>query len=159
MNTIHSLAELRFISGGQTGIDRAVLDFCLSHGIDYGGWCPEGRLAEDGPIDGKYPLTEIPGGGYPERTMYNVVNSDATIIIYYKEKRGGTFLSYECVLNTKKPFLLLDMDILPTEAAAEKIRSFIELFTPQVINVSGPRASEWAEGYEICHKVLCELMG
>ena len=36
----------KIISGGQTGADRAALDFALDHGIPHGGWCPMGRLAD-----------------------------------------------------------------------------------------------------------------
>ena len=39
----------KIVSGGQTGADRAGLDFAIEHGIPHGGWCPKGRLAEDGP--------------------------------------------------------------------------------------------------------------
>ena len=38
----------KIISGGQAGADRAALDFALDHGIPHGGWCPRGRMAEDG---------------------------------------------------------------------------------------------------------------
>jgi hypothetical protein len=41
----------RIVSGGQTGVDRAALDVALELGIPCGGWCPRGRLAEDGAID------------------------------------------------------------------------------------------------------------
>lgn len=41
----------KVISGGQTGADRAALDWAIEHGIPHGGWCPKGRRAEDGPID------------------------------------------------------------------------------------------------------------
>lgn len=51
---------VRIISGGQTGVDRAALDFALQTGIACGGWCPKGRGAEDGPIGLKYPLKETP---------------------------------------------------------------------------------------------------
>lgn len=44
------LTQLTIISGGQTGVDRAVLDFALAHGIAHRGWCPRWRLADDGPI-------------------------------------------------------------------------------------------------------------
>jgi len=46
----------RIISGGQTGVDRAALDMAIHGGFACGGWCPAGRLAEDGPIASKYPL-------------------------------------------------------------------------------------------------------
>lgn len=38
----------KIISGGQTGADRAALDFALKHNIPYGGWVPKVRKAEDG---------------------------------------------------------------------------------------------------------------
>jgi len=43
------------ISGGQTGADRAALDFGLANGFRVGGWIPRDRLAEDGTISGRYP--------------------------------------------------------------------------------------------------------
>jgi len=62
----------KVISGGQTGADRAALDFAIAHGIPYGGWCPAGRLAEDGTIDARYILKETPSASYPQRTEWNV---------------------------------------------------------------------------------------
>ena len=35
---------MKLLSGGQSGVDRAVLDVALARGIAYGGWCPERRL-------------------------------------------------------------------------------------------------------------------
>lgn len=32
----------KVISGGQTGADRAGLDWAMSHQIPHGGWCPKG---------------------------------------------------------------------------------------------------------------------
>ena len=40
----------KIISGGQTGVDRAALDFAIEHDIPHGGWCPKDRKAEDGPL-------------------------------------------------------------------------------------------------------------
>jgi hypothetical protein len=48
----------KIISGGQTGADRAALDFAIYHGLPHGGWCPKGRLAEDGMIERRYELQE-----------------------------------------------------------------------------------------------------
>lgn len=47
----------KLVSGGQTGADRAALDWAIEHNIPHGGWCPKGRRAEDGPIDARYQLT------------------------------------------------------------------------------------------------------
>jgi hypothetical protein len=48
----------RIISGGQTGADRAALDFAIAHRIPHGGWCPKGRRAEDGVIPKRHALPE-----------------------------------------------------------------------------------------------------
>src|SRR5271165_5702183 len=70
----------RIVSGGQSGADRAALDWALSHNLPCGGWSPKGRKAEDGPINAKYPLKESSSGSYLQRTEWNVRDSDATIL-------------------------------------------------------------------------------
>jgi hypothetical protein len=49
----------KIISGGQTGADRAGLDFALQAGLQHGGCVPKGRKAEDGRIDDRYQLVEL----------------------------------------------------------------------------------------------------
>src|SRR5512139_1952957 len=66
----------KIVSGGQTGADRAGLDFAIEHGIPHFGWCPKGRKAEDGSIDWRYDLKETPSSDYPQRTEWNVRDSD-----------------------------------------------------------------------------------
>ena len=62
-------------------MDRAALDVALENDIACGGWCPKGRLAEDGPIDAKYPLTETESPLLTQRTEANVRDSDGTLIL------------------------------------------------------------------------------
>ena len=75
------IESLRIISGGQTGADRAALDWAIEHGIPHGGWCPLGRKAEDGRIDGRYQLNETPSSSYVLRTERNVRDSDGTVVL------------------------------------------------------------------------------
>jgi len=63
------------ISGGQTGADRAGLDLAIAHGIRHAGWCPKGRIAEDGVIHSRYALDETPSVNYVQRTAWNVRDS------------------------------------------------------------------------------------
>lgn len=70
----------KIISGGQTGADRGGLDAAIHCGIPHGGWCPKGRIAEDGVIPADYYLNEMASPEYLPRTKANVVDSDATVI-------------------------------------------------------------------------------
>src|SRR5437867_4357828 len=93
----------KIVSGGQTGVDRAALDVALELGVKCGGWCPQGRRAEDGRIDERYPLQETPWDGYPQRTEWNVRDSDGTLILTCGEPDRGTALTIELVQRKKKP--------------------------------------------------------
>ena len=81
----------RIISGGQTGVDRAALDAARAAGIACGGWCPKGRLAEDGPLPAHYPLAQTPTHRYGQRTQWNVRDSEGTLVLYWGELHGGTW--------------------------------------------------------------------
>ena len=75
-------SPMKLLSGGQSGVDRAVLDVALARGIAYGGWCPKGGWAEDCPTPPglltKYPrLKETPLADPAQRTEWNVRDADA----------------------------------------------------------------------------------
>src|SRR5207302_8438813 len=99
----------RIISGGQTGVDRAALDVALELGLPCGGWCPRGRRAEDGPLDARYPLRETPWSGYPQRTGWNVRDSDGTLILTRGRPDRGTAYTAEVAGRLHKPCLILDL--------------------------------------------------
>ena len=148
------LDSLTLVSGGQTGVDRAALDYCLDHRMSCGGWCPQSRKAEDGTIPLKYPVKELPGTSYKKRTAANVRDSDATVIIFFREMIGGTLKSFEFVRKMEKPFLLLDMSVLDPSSAADRLLRFFGKYHPQTINFSGPRQSDWPEAYTTCYQIL-----
>ncbi len=82
------------IGGGQTGVDRAARDAALDAGVSCGGWCPADRLDERGVIPARYPLSELPNGGFTERTLKNVQASDGTALFFFGQPEGGTALTY-----------------------------------------------------------------
>ncbi len=126
------------ISGGQTGADRGALDAALHAGIALGGWCPRGRLAEDGVIPAQYPLRETAGADYEERTERNVLDADATLIVAFDTAlRGGTALTRELALRHGKPCLTA----LATTALAEDIVAWLGAHHVRTLNVAGPRES------------------
>ena len=81
---------LKIISGGQTGVDRAALDAAINKQLEHGGWCPRGRLAEDGYINDKYKLQQTRSANYSVRTRKNVEIADGTLIIYQRQLSGGS---------------------------------------------------------------------
>src|SRR5436190_19275831 len=104
----HYRVAVKIISGGQTGVDRAALDVALRHGIDCGGWCPAGRLDEFGKIPAHYPIRELQGGGFSERTLQNVKDSDGTVVTYPVERRGGTEQTIRFCVALARPYQLID---------------------------------------------------
>ena len=129
----------KIISGGQTGVDRAALDVALAMGIQCGGWCPKGRRAEDGRIPSRYPLVEITSPTYAPRTRRNVRESDATLILFRGEPRGGTLLTARTAARLDKPCLSVDLDA-PTALA--DVRVWLRENAISVLNVAGPRESQ-----------------
>src|SRR5207247_1854205 len=99
----------RIVSGGQTGVDRAALDVALELGVPCGGWCPQGRRAEDGRIDERYPLRETPWDGYPQRTEWNVRDTDGTLVLTLGKPDRGTALTVRLERSKKKPCLVIDL--------------------------------------------------
>ncbi|PWT79487.1 MAG: hypothetical protein C5B58_13395 [Acidobacteria bacterium] len=149
---------MKIISGGQTGVDRAALDVALKHGIESGGWCPAGRLDEFGRIPDCYPLKELEDGGFTERTLRNVKDSDGTVIIYLGKLSGGTEQTVRFCVEQRRPYQLVDGSKISAEEAARLIADFVGENKTDTLNVAGPRQSEWPEGYDYASRVLAGLV-
>jgi hypothetical protein len=108
---------MKLISGGQTGVDRAVLDVAVERGIAYGGWCPKGGWAEDFPkppgLLAKYPqLAETPLADPAQRTEWNVRDADACMILVDAaglDVSTGTTLAQDFAHRHRKPVFVADL--------------------------------------------------
>ena len=156
--TAATVKALKIISGGQTGVDRAALDVALEHGIECGGWCPAGRLDEFGKIPDYYPVEELLGGGFTERTLQNVKDSDGTVVIYPGELRGGTEQTVRFCVELTQPHQLIDASKLSAEDAAKLIADFVHENKIGILNIAGPRQSEWPEGYDYASRALSAFL-
>lgn len=170
------------ISGGQTGIDRAALDFAIETGIACSGWCPLGRKAEDGPIPAIYPLQETTSEKYQQRTRLNVKDSDATLILTDGSSSRGTALTINLCLHYHRPFFILSftasLDNRQSRSTADCIDKYLPAATrdaaetamleqasewlfrvqPRILNVAGPRASECPSGAAIAKSLFISLL-
>jgi hypothetical protein len=146
---------LRIISGGQTGVDRAALDVAFALGLPHGGFCPRGRRAEDGSIPPHYPLIELESDDYAVRTEQNIIEADATLILYRTRMTGGTLLTFNLAKKHFKPYRTIRLErTCDTNPLLEWIQN-----TPiHTLNVAGPRASTDPEVYELAATFLWELL-
>ncbi len=147
----------KIVSGGQTGADRAALDAGIVLSFPVGGFCPQGREAEDGPIDARYPLAEI-DGGYRKRTLRNVQSSDGTAVFYESTLFGGTEQTRRFCVEWKKPYKLLDIARLDPVESATSLREFVEQQDIRILNVAGPRASGSQRMYSFVHSAISRLL-
>lgn len=129
--------DFRVVSGGQSGADRAGLDWALAHGIAHGGWCPRGRRTEDGAVPGCYQLTETPSTAYLQRTEWNVRDSDATLIFTLDDRLdGGSKRTAAFADSLGKPWLHVRPAVHPKYVAR-----FLTRHAVRVLNIAGKRAS------------------
>jgi hypothetical protein len=78
---------IKVVCGGETGADRAAVDFALSHHVAYGGWVPSGGWAED--------YCEPPGllAIYPEFVATQSTDPAVrTTLNYVTQPRPSSFL-------------------------------------------------------------------
>jgi hypothetical protein len=152
------MALTKIISGGQTGVDRGALDAALEAGFPCGGWCPKGRLAEDGPIPPHYAMLEMTGVGYEERTLRNALESDGTAILYFGALEGGTRLTKEYCVHHAKPYELVNASRATPQEAARQFASFVQRNRIATLNVAGPRASKWPGARQYAHDTVGHML-
>lgn len=148
---------LKIISGGQSGVDRAALDFAMKNGIPCGGWCPKDRKAEDGLISEKYPLKEAPDSLYETRTKLNVQDRDGTLILFFQRMDEGTLLTFDQAQHIEKPVLTIDL-FEGGEEDLQKVRSWMNFNYLEIINIAGPRESNNTGIYERAMLFLNKLL-
>ncbi len=147
----------KIISGGQTGADRGGLDAAIELGIPHGGWCPKGRLAEDGRIPDKYKLEEMSSKDYLKRTEQNVIDSGATLIFTYGKPTGGSKRTVEFAKKHGRPYLCVDLQE-SLEDIKSRIKEWLEGFGREVVlNVAGSRESKAAGIEKKVKELLIEI--
>lgn len=156
---MNKIAYIR--SGGQTGVDRAALDVARSKGMPIAGWCPKGGRAEDltkppGLLDLYPELKQTPLEKVEQRTVWNVRDSDATLIINPCgfEISEGTDLTEKSALTLNKPCLKVKSD-----REISTIVSWLNsLGSELTLNIAGPRESECGPAYSETGKIIKKVI-
>jgi len=141
-------------SGGQTGVDRAVLDFAIRTGRRYEGWCPRGGWAEDHPVPpgllATYPrLAETPSSEPDQRTAWNVRDSHATLILVCRDAAtqspGTQWTQQAAEVIFLRPCRRIDLAQPDAAATAwQWLKGLAGLWglSDLHLNIAGPRESE-----------------
>jgi len=152
----------KIISGGQTGVDLAGVDFARLNGIDWGGYVPLGRRNENGILPVYYDkFIELPTPSYKARTYANVEAADFTLIVVnflkegscYAGKRSsyyspGTNYTLNCLKELDKwdHFLLIGTEIEPFEERSRCLAKRLKEY--DIVNIAGTRESKSPGIYE-----------
>ena len=155
MPSIGRISRIR--TGGQSGADRAAMDFAREWNIPLCGWCPKNGWAEDYPdppgVRRDYPeLKETPSEDTAERTKWNIRDCDAilTIIPENSKHSQGTEVGIQEGRLLGKPMYTA----AGTEDVPEIIRWIESLPEGTELCIGGPRASECSEAYNVTKAVL-----
>jgi len=104
-------------------------------------------------------MMPLPNGGYRQRTRLNVSDSDGTAILYHESLKGGARLTRNLCALLKRPYILINARETPDFiAAAEAVLKFIEDNQIETLNVAGPRASGWTDGYRFALAVIGQVI-
>lgn len=131
------------VSGGQSGVDRGVLQYAVRQGVAYRGWTPAGGWAEDLPdppgVLALYPALRATESVDPNhRTSLNVEESDALLILEFGAPSPGTDWAEACARSFGKPSLRVS-----PPGDVEAARAWLAQ-TPDLVAlaIAGPRESE-----------------
>ena len=152
--TLYMACRIKIISGGQTGVDRAALDFAIENNLDHGGYCPKGRKAEDGKIPDTYNLTETSSSDYRVRTEKNLTESDGTLIINYGQLTGGTKLTYNLCRKKSIPVYVADTRV-KEDILRLQFKDWLKENNIEVLNVAGPREKKISSKFDPMEALYC----
>ncbi|XOV92528.1 MAG: putative molybdenum carrier protein [Bacteroidota bacterium] len=154
----------KIISGGQTGVDQAALQAAIDSGIEHGGWCPPGRVCEDGIIPNRFRLKETPEARSPEapniprslRTEWNIRDAEASLIILPERMPPdpGTSWALKMAEKYQKPYFMVD----PTTDVLQFTKDWIRSNQIRVLGVGGPSEMTVPGIYDSTYQFMKDLL-
>jgi hypothetical protein len=100
-------------------------------------------------------LRETESANYAVRTQQNIIDSDATLILYRTHLSGGTKLTRELVERHEKPLLMIDLIEISEQDVGRIAEWLMDSETViETLNVAGPRASSHGSVYADARQAL-----
>lgn len=152
---------LKIMSGLQTGVDEAGADVAIALGIEQSGYVPKGATNEKGKICAStYSYIETESRGYLERTLANILSSQATLIFSKGKPSSGTLRTIEFCKQQTKNYLYVDLNkYSPEDPKLHKaICNWLKKTEPEVLNIAGSRESKHPGIYKEVRFILLEVI-
>ena len=146
--------NFKILSGGQAGISRGALDAALALNVLCGGWCAQAARDGLGDFPEHYPLEEKVDPDEWEGVRRNVLDSDASAIIYYRVVEGSAEETLDDCVQQGKPYRLIDADELQPGQAAKILSDFIKDCGAFSLNVVGPQSLDDVRGHKYGQDVV-----
>jgi len=147
----------RVVSGGQTGVERAALDWAIGRKIAHGGWCAHGRRAEDGRLNVRYQLLETVTDSDLAATQLNVTESDGTLIINTGELEDGALAARQIAEQAGKPCLVLQLEGIDLAPLVDAVAGWVKANAIATLNITGPQESERPRIYRLARLFLASV--
>jgi len=139
--------DVKIVSGGETGAERAALDAAIRWGVPYGGWVRKGRKTEDGTLPVSYDLKEMPTTSAFQWRKQNILYAYGTVIFTHGEPEGETASTAEMVRLNSRPLLNVDLSLIDASEAGRMIRAWVREHKIKILNVTGTTAGKDPEIY------------
>lgn len=104
-----------------------------------------------------YQLTEMPDGGYRQRTKRNVADSDGTLIINIGLLDGGTWATQVFAKKLRRPCFVAQLDKGSLQSIAVLSIDWLQAHGITTLNVAGPRESKRPGIYRLTREFLGTL--
>ncbi len=147
----------RIVSGGESGVDRAALDWAIDHRVEHGGWCPRGRRADDGPLAPRYALRETDSASDADRTRRNVRESDGTLILNAGPLEGRALLGKRLAEAAGKPYFVAQLDGRNRPRELRRVLEWLGGDALLTVHVAGPRAASRPGVHDMAYQMLQQL--
>lgn len=154
-------------TGGQSGVDQSAMAAALDLGLPIDGFIPSSRKCDlapecpDGRTPKTYTMTVAKRGTYRDRTLWNVQDTDATLIVHdLASISPGTKLTIRYCEENDKPVLIYDLRASSGESGFLDARGFCEWLNEhniQKLHVAGPRHCKSVGIFERAKPRLQEL--